>query len=277
MISYANHTSGCLRCSTRTISRSTSVYSSNSLIQGSYATNRRTLQSREGRKPESRRYISRVPVRLKDQQGDVSEASGQDVEWNPLLEFRKARRLAENAGEKNAPLTTPSAQILETSDTRNTSETAHESNPTMDSDEEAAIRARNEFGDELPENYLSEQQMLLYKRLYDNPKIRSEIDIEDSIEETILQRETEDGIWETIEEAQLLPQEDLDTLITSSSQDQSTDPTTEDPKTIWLEDTDYIRTHPLTLASRWGTSPSTLHFPTTTFTTPITVFPAATV
>jgi ribosomal protein RSM22 (predicted rRNA methylase) len=209
-------------------------------------------------------------VRLKDQRGEVSEASGQDVEWNPLLEFRKARRLAENADEKNAPLTTPSAQILETSDTKNTSETAHESNPTVDSDEEAAIRARNEFGDELPENYLSEQQMLLYKRLYDNPKILSERDIEDSIEETILQRETEDGIWETIEEAQPLLQENLNTLITSSTQDQSTDPTTADPKNIWLEDTDYIRTHPLTLASRWGTSPSTLHFPTTTFTTPIT-------
>jgi ribosomal protein RSM22 (predicted rRNA methylase) len=242
------------------------------VIQFSNASQRRTFHLRQRKSPESKRYISRVPARLREQQEDIRQNSGEEAEWDPLLEFRKAKELADNDDGKNPPLT-PSVQPLETSDNSESSDAVHKGKRVVDPDEEAAIHARNEYGHELPEDLLSEQQLLLYKRLYGNPKLLSKLEMEtdETNEDAILQRENKHGVWEPIEENRPPITDELidDGSITTSPNTE--DPTNDsiDPRTIWPEDPDYVRTHPLTLASRWGTNPSTIPLPQTTLNQPI--------
>jgi ribosomal protein RSM22 (predicted rRNA methylase) len=172
-------------------------------------------------------------------------------EWEPLQEFRRAVQRA-------------------------------------DPSEEAAIRARNEFGDALPEGYLADAELQVYTRLYGPPKPTKEVaDEAEEDESHQLQRENEHGAWEVVveegtEKNPWLEEEDTVAMIEEPDEslelEEEADEIdsealspgdTKDLESQWQDDPEYVRTHPFTLTSRWGTSPSTIHIPKTTFTTPI--------
>lgn len=199
--------------------------------------------------------------------------------------------------------------------------------PTQGSTAEAeavARRARQTFGETLPDGLLTSGEFKLYERMY-GPPVRAtrpediellqeveedEAELEDEDSGNMLLRENEDGNLEEVEyhlnadeiqpmsKAQMMLQRDIEAARKARSQDSALNGVQEDEADLDHEasepsaelgtkedynvvedvedlDNEYERsgperTHPLTVAGRFSTSPTTLHLPPDTFTGPIT-------
>lgn len=191
--------------------------------------------------------------------------------------------------------------------------------------ESVAQRARQTFGETLPDGLLTPEELKLYERMY-GPPVRAtrpeDIELLQEVEEdeaeldgedsgNMLLRENEDGDVEEVEyhledadesqplsKAQMMLQRDIQAATNARSQDSALDGVQEEEMDLDQEasessaelkmDEDYVevedvedldneyersgpeRTHPLTVAGRFSTSPTTLHLPPDTFTGPIT-------
>ena len=191
--------------------------------------------------------------------------------------------------------------------------------------EAVARRARETFGETLPDGLLTPEELKLYERMY-GPPIRAaqpedmdviqevekdEEELEDEVSGNTLLRENKDGDLEEVEyqlenadgpqpesKAQMMLYQDIEAATKTRLRMSTLDGFQEDKmdrdqdapeSSAELENgEDYegvedvedleneyersgpMRTHPLTLAGRFDTSPSTLHLPSGTFTEPIT-------
>ncbi|KAF2397334.1 hypothetical protein EJ06DRAFT_550891 [Trichodelitschia bisporula] len=165
--------------------------------------------------------------------------------------------------------------------------------------EAAARRARNRFGDSLPEGFLTEKELLVYERLFGPPVgvVPEGWAEEEAVNErdTILLREAEDGVLEEVDYAVIRDGQEMhaadlaaeiqaemdtanrvyeDVIKAEGINEPEPPPLEEEQPTDDIDDEhwpgdDYIRTHPYTLTGRFATSPSTLQFPRSTFTQPI--------
>ena len=153
------------------------------------------------------------------------------------------------------------------------------------SPEEAAVRAREVFGDALPEGVLGEEAYRVYERLYGTPvRFENDGEVEEDLDESggmELLREGEDGVLEEVElrgeiegasgmtPADTRLAEDIHASL--SGEDANVAPALEQEEAPPDEDEgdSFQRTHPLTLANRFTTSPSTLPLPNSTLVAPI--------
>lgn len=168
--------------------------------------------------------------------------------------------------------------------------------------EEAVLHARQSYGDALPEGCLTEEEERVYERLYGKPfrveeqeglgdglegggegvvvlregrdGVLEEVEIEE--EEDVVEEEVEDDIAdgdEGREEMVMSDQLDFgdDARLADDIQDsRSTNPAFDEAEAD--EETDAPqRTHPLTIANRFGPSPSTIQLPKPTFVDPATL------
>ncbi|KAA6408340.1 MAG: 37S ribosomal Rsm22 [Lasallia pustulata] len=207
-----------------------------------------------------------------------------------------------------------------------TSEAQEAPIPGLTAEAEAvARRARETFGETLPDGLLTPEELKLYGRMY-GPPIRAtqpedmdllqevekdEAELEDEVSGNTLLRENEDGDLEKVEyqlentdgtqsesKAQMMLHQDVEAATkdrrrksrldgfqgdeTDRDQDASEfsaelemNGDYDGVKDVENLDNEYersgpMRTHPLTLAGRFDTSPSTLQLPPGTFTKPIT-------
>ncbi|KAK3697352.1 37S ribosomal protein S22 [Vermiconidia calcicola] len=156
--------------------------------------------------------------------------------------------------------------------------------PTL-SPEEAAREARKTFGDVLPKNHLSEEEYKVYKRLYGTPlKQQEQIELEQEEDGGVLVddgagtgvlKEGESGDLEEVEfdeteevrlrveegeEAEFVPGED-DARLAGDINAAIAGEGAEEQDELVEEVEKPQRIHPLTLANRFSTSPSTLQLP----------------
>jgi ribosomal protein RSM22 (predicted rRNA methylase) len=139
--------------------------------------------------------------------------------------------------------------------------------------ENAARLARNEYGDRLPENLLSGEALSVYKRLYGEP-----LPLENDEESHELQTKDKNGNWEAIasklDEGEKFRYELIEEELDEDEEEEVEDLKGEDDMEaegddLFKMDPDYIRTHPFTLANRWGTSPKTIQIPQKSIVQPI--------
>ncbi|KAF2839128.1 Rsm22-domain-containing protein, partial [Patellaria atrata CBS 101060] len=171
---------------------------------------------------------------------------------------------------------------------------------------EAIVRqTRRIYGDMLPEGFLTEDEYVLYERLYGAPiKTMGVGEVEEAVEEetnqdleeeeaegTILYRTSEDGKIEKVQleadepeelenaEEELLMPAEMDCAEEEALGLQSTaiemgaliETSSEVDDTVdEEEDEDFVRGHPLTSEGRWGPSPSTIKLPQGTYVDPAT-------
>ena len=219
-------------------------------------------------------------------------------------------------------LRNPVARLYSTSAT----EAQDVPNPEPPADAEAvARRARQTFGETLPDGLLTPEELKLYERMY-GPPVRAtrpediellqeveedEMELEEEDSGNALLRENEDGeleeveyqledadesqpeskaqkmLYRDIEAATKAPsresaldgiqkeETDLDQDTSESSAELEMDEDYDEVEDVEDLDNEYersgpTRTHPLTVAGRFGTSPTTLHLPPDTFTEPVT-------
>lgn len=286
MLSHTPSPSICLRCASN-ISKAKSNPSRSFGTSSTRPLKPRPHLIRKLVDPEAdvRRQISSTP----SSRNRHTPQQEQTTNWTPLLEFQKARQAAAAATvkAKEQRRTEESHDEVVLRDIKSQLEINPEKlkQPiSRDPLEDAAIRARTQFGDELPEDHLTDEELVVYKRLFGRPRIIKEVKevregevVEQEVEEE-LQRETEDG-WQAIaepveennpwkrnaQEEEALNEE----YIKAEENDQLEEEDVEDPAAVWQEDTEYVRTHPLTLAGRWGTSPSTIQLSKDAFTEPV--------
>lgn len=191
--------------------------------------------------------------------------------------------------------------------------------------EAVARRARQTFGETLPDGLLMPEELKLYERMY-GPPVRAtrpediellqevdqdEAEQEDEVSGNTLLRENEDGDLEEVEyrledadesqnvpKAQMQLRRDIEAATKANSQESALDGNQEeevdldqdasassaelemDEEYDEVEDVEDLdneyersgpeRTHPLTAAGRFATSPTTLQLPSDTFTDPVT-------
>jgi ribosomal protein RSM22 (predicted rRNA methylase) len=264
MLSCTSQSSACLRCSIRALKHKPS-------IPFTPRSRPRAHTRRRAEASVSARCLSNTPAKSEEYHGNTTQRQ-QDEEWNPLLDFRKARVAQSASQERSEHTSEVSADISRESDVKDDTDIIPDEIVDM-SHEAAAILARNEFGDVLPENCLSDEALKIYKRLYGQPRIVPNSMAEDE-EDPELQRQNEFGSWEPIKEeqsveAEVETQDAHKSNRTHPMEPMELDQEAEDLQTSWKEDSDYVRTHPFTLVSRWGTTPSTLQLPKSTFIEPI--------
>lgn len=155
--------------------------------------------------------------------------------------------------------------------------------------EEIVVHARRRYGDALPEHVLNEQELTVYERLYGKPlrydhvtsgEAGAKDDDGVAVAETELLRQGEDGSYEEV-----LWEEDADTAsdVTNvpatdglsgtellSPRMRQVDAAVSDDLEEDHDDEAGQRTHPLTLANRFATRPSTLQLPKSSFVEPLT-------
>lgn len=164
-------------------------------------------------------------------------------------------------------------------------------------DLEARVRlARQQFGETLPEGELNKEETQLYTRLYGDPIIEEEKELEIEVEEddnnqATLFRENSEGQLEEVA-ATSQHEEDVDDLEVEDLETEMADGATSvnqhdveqaraiaeqlggelmlDESTTENEESSAPRMHPLTQAGRFATSPTTVNLPPDTLTTPIT-------
>jgi ribosomal protein RSM22 (predicted rRNA methylase) len=217
-----------------------------------------------------------------DEKGEKQEKPTE--EWDPLAIFREAR--LQNEGDRKG-------QQLRTVPANDDEEVLEALDGSI-SDEDAAVLVRNKFRDEIPDGFLSDSQLAVYKRLFGDPKIVSSKDkfVEEQAEAQVVAQQIQhmsQGEWQPIkkkenpwlanESEEIIDEEeeefdedeedDIDDDVEDSYTKPPTTKTTEGLKEFYPTDQNYLRTHPLTLASRWGTTPTTLQFPKASFTLPI--------
>jgi ribosomal protein RSM22 (predicted rRNA methylase) len=183
--------------------------------------------------------------------------------------------------------------------------------------ETAARKAKDQYGNSLPEVSLSAEWYNTYERFYGRPlsivaeedPIEPEYQADVVPEKNTLLREAEDGVLEEVEYRVEQESHDNDDFAEPTSESESQDaiaalhkqvkqqnaireqdsshedklevPEEEDVETQsdrdelvdnlldeWPGD-EHIRTHPLTVAGRYGTKPSTVHLPGSTFVEPV--------
>jgi ribosomal protein RSM22 (predicted rRNA methylase) len=145
--------------------------------------------------------------------------------------------------------------------------------PSSTSPEHAARLARNEYGDKLPENLLSNEALSVYKRLYGDP-----LPLEHEGESHEIQTKDKDGNWGAItsrlDEGASFKYELVEEEVEEEEEDEE-DIEDDEPgmeaegDDLFTMDKDYIRTHPFTLANRFGTSPKTIQIPQKSIVQPI--------
>lgn len=165
--------------------------------------------------------------------------------------------------------------------------------------EEAALQARRLYGDSLPDGHLNEEELKVYQRLYGAPSVYQDqteflqdlIDQDEGVESgTGVLREAEDGELEEVqfdveelEQDEDIDEEDGGAEVVGQEVDEDVDADGRlgadadlssaafDPEASLQEgeDESYQRAHPLTLATRFTTSPSTLPLPKISLIDPI--------
>ncbi|KAF2205087.1 hypothetical protein GQ43DRAFT_453323 [Delitschia confertaspora ATCC 74209] len=169
--------------------------------------------------------------------------------------------------------------------------------------EEVVRRARQTFGDSLPRGHLSEEQYVVYERLYGEPLFVDEADAAEveEAEEGFLEEVGPDGstvVLKTgkdgeVEEIEVLKEEDEEFLDDAEevamSKAEREEAITEDKvrnyhdaiyETSTLdygdegdfdiaEEDDFMRSHPLTIAGRFAPQPATVYLPKEKFVDPV--------
>ncbi|CAG8939321.1 unnamed protein product [Penicillium salamii] len=147
---------------------------------------------------------------------------------------------------------------------------------------------KQRFGDSVPDGLLSEEELQIYIRLYDNPVDRLDFDeMAEEEEEPSLLREDGQGGWEEVE----VDKEPADETDTVYAYDMENPP--QEPETLAMQRTREVteqlggkealeqfedeavpgptmRADPNTLVGQFGTDPSTIFLPEKTITNPIT-------
>ncbi|KAK4543425.1 hypothetical protein LTR36_005568 [Oleoguttula mirabilis] len=158
--------------------------------------------------------------------------------------------------------------------------------------EDAVRHAREEYGDALPEGELTEEQYKVYERLFGKPfkaderdEVGGGLDAQGVDEGGVkVLREGPDGALEEIEfeledeleegrEEMVMSDEldfDDDARLAGDIQDSMSGKAAEEVE-VEEEDEPAQRTHPLTLANRFGPSPNTVYLPKAAFVDPATL------
>lgn len=154
------------------------------------------------------------------------------------------------------------------------------------SPEEAALRAREVYGDALPEGVLGEEGRRVYERLYGKPReiaegegeddggvlldddgtgvlqegeggVLEEVEFDEEIEDIEDEAEDGDELMQSDHDVKLAA--DIDAAVGGDATDGVEQYTPDYPGESGGEQ--YIRAHPLTIANRFGTTPSSLPMP----------------
>ncbi|ORY10625.1 mitochondrial small ribosomal subunit Rsm22-domain-containing protein [Clohesyomyces aquaticus] len=174
--------------------------------------------------------------------------------------------------------------------------------------ENSARRARQLFGDALPRGHLSPEEYIVYTRLYGKPIFVDKTEHLQEVEagaDKVLEAELPDGSHVLLRQGEDGGLEEVETIdeleedVESTAEDESVDETMSEEK--WeklkeerarayhediyenssvlneqfiqeedvLEDEDFVRAHPLTIAGRFAPSPSTVFLPKETFVDPV--------
>ncbi|OCK78322.1 hypothetical protein K432DRAFT_332241 [Lepidopterella palustris CBS 459.81] len=177
--------------------------------------------------------------------------------------------------------------------------------------EESVRRARQAFGDTLPKNYLSQEEYMVYERLYGTPLLTARLEdlkgqeVEQELK--VVEREEQDrklvlfrsrqgeeleelgiygeyeseldiakeGVEGKFEELTRQSEADMEEAAEADIQDyhqgiyEKSRPEDYGDVEDSEESEDFMRTHPLTLAGRFETSPSTIYLPKETFVDPV--------
>ncbi|KAK5112411.1 hypothetical protein LTR85_011520 [Meristemomyces frigidus] len=163
--------------------------------------------------------------------------------------------------------------------------------------EDAVRRAREEYGDALPEGQLTEEEYKVYERLFGKPFVPDELgEAAQSLDELGVDgggirmlREGPDGALEEVEieeesleedevvwdgEEEMVMSDELDfdddVRLAGDIQDSRSGKAAENVE-MEEEDEPAQRTHPLTIANRFGPSPNTVHLPKAAFVDPATL------
>lgn len=177
---------------------------------------------------------------------------------------------------------------------RSSTDTTSDGQPiSRPSPEDAALNARKIYGDSLPDGHLNEEELKVYQRLYGTPAVYQDqteflqdiLDEEAALETgTGVLREGEDGALEEVEFDidEEIDEEDggvellEDELEVEGPEVRVLDDAgastfdLNEPRILPTEEDEfYQRTHPLTLATRFTTAPSTLPLPTPSLIDPI--------
>ncbi len=208
---------------------------------------------------------------------------------------RESTRISRQYLQPSSRRKISAAQRLRVEPSTETAEPASPLPPGLDLDanipqsseelEAIAREARQAFGDSLPENYLSKEEYTVYERLYGAPIVSlPEEDIpgkeEDGLEaeaaegegeNTVLVWEKRKGEWQEVEYVEETSAESVEEDV--EEPEASSEPHEEDARTEWPDDASFApssaRTHPLTSAGRFSTSPSTITLPRETFEDPV--------